>query len=317
VDNIVMIGCGQAALMHTRTLRNVARALPIFYSSRQGEKAAGFNQRLNGSGWFNSYESALADERIECALIVTPPSTHLEITLLALRHGKHVIVEKPAFLTTAEFDTVAIAAMSANCTVFVGENYFYKPLAFALRDAIGSGAIGDVRYLHVNAMKWQRAAGWRADPALSGGGPLFEGGIHWINLIGNIGLTINSVNTVECGSPMTTLTTAHYSNGAVGTLMYSWETRSLINGVHRSSIYGTNGRILFESNGLFMRVNGRTRFPGFRDLAGYQAMFRDFLFASRPQFTLEMARRDVELALSAPNHCFIEDSNFYFSPGGI
>ncbi|HUF50387.1 MAG TPA: Gfo/Idh/MocA family oxidoreductase [Longimicrobiales bacterium] len=306
MHKLAFIGCGYATLLHTRTLTRIAPHIERYYASRQGEKAAGFAHRYGGSGWFNSYDAALCDPRIDTVLIATPPATHLDLTLEALRHGKHVIVEKPAFLTVDEFDTVALAAAHAQRSVLVAENYFYKPLADALRAVIASGIIGAVRYLHVNALKWQRPAGWRAAETLSGGGPLFEGGIHWISLLANLGLTLESIDVNECGTPLTTITTAHYRSGAIGTLAYSWEMRSRINGVRLSHIYGTRGSVVFESNGLFLRVNGRTRCPGLIDLAGYRAMFADFLRVlegaqPEPRFTMGMAQRDVELIRSSTN----------------
>jgi predicted dehydrogenase len=85
-------------------------------------------------------------------------------------------------------------------------------------------------------------------------------------------------------------------------LFFSWNVPSLLKGVRLSRIYGTEGTIRFESNGLFILALGkrrRLRFPGLRDLTGTRAMFRDFLGALRenrpPEFTLALARRDLEL----------------------
>lgn len=299
-ESIVVIGCGSAALLHSRTLRHVAPTLPRYYASRCGEKACAFSQRTAGAGWFNSYDAALRDPRADVALIVTPPATHLELTLSALSAGKHVIVEKPAFLTTDECDIAATAAAAAGRQVLVAENYFYKPLTRVLRGIIASGRIGDVRLIRLNALKWQRPAGWRADAALAGGGPLFEGGIHWISLLNSLGPRIVALRTQECGSPMTTLSTAQYANGGTAVLAYSWEVRSRVGGVQLSQLHGTHGSVVFESNGLFVKEKHRGFvLPGFRDLPGYRAMFSDFLGALRegrqPRFTLQRARRDIEM----------------------
>jgi predicted dehydrogenase len=304
---LAFIGCGAATLMHSRTLQRIAPDLPRYYASRCSEKAAGFNQSLGGAGWYDNYDTALADERIGAVLIATPPSSHLEHTLAALQHGKHVIVEKPAFLTPEEFDTVELAARQANRRVLVAENYYYKPVAQVLRRLLADGEIGELRFAYINALKHQRAASWRADPALAGGGPLFEGGIHWLNLLANLGPVVRSVDIAECGSPLTTVLTVRYENGATGVLAYSWEMRSRLRGLRLSHLYGTRGSIAFESNGLFLYLRGRRsrlHVPGLIDLPGYRAMFADFLEALRedrePEFTLAHARRDVELLQPQP-----------------
>jgi UDP-N-acetylglucosamine 3-dehydrogenase len=107
----------------------------------------------------------------------------------------------------------------------------------------------------------------------------------------------------EDGAPeRSTLAVFRYGQGAVGTLYYSWEIGSPLNGVRLSSIYGTEGAITFESNGLFLGVRGRRKRVSLlkpTDLVGYRGMFRDFLTAIRrnqePQFHLGLARRDLEL----------------------
>ena len=103
------------------------------------------------------------------------------------------------------------------------------------------------------------------------------------------------------------LAAATFANGAVGTLAYSWEVPSPLKGLRMSHLYGTRGVIAFETNGLFVRISGarnRLHFPGFRDISGYGAMWRDFLTAfaagREPDMTLELARRDLALV----EHCY-------------
>ena len=68
-------------------------------------------------------------------------------------------------------------------------------------------------------------------------------------------------------------------------------------------LLGRQGIITFESNGLFVVVRGagfpRVRFPGFRDIRGYQAMYRDFhrsIHEGRsPAMSLESAMEDQRL----------------------
>ena len=94
-----------------------------------------------------------------------------------------------------------------------------------------------------------------------------------------------------------------YDNGAVGALYYSREVPSLFKGLRLSKLFGRDGIITFESNGAFVLVRGRgmPRFilPGFRDIRGYQAMYRDFHRAitggTQPEMSLERAIEDQRL----------------------
>jgi predicted dehydrogenase len=277
-----------------------------YYASRNQEKAVAFNNKYNGYGYFDSYEAAINDPSIEAVLVATPPVSHLELTLHALRAGKNVIVEKPPFLRSMDFEKIRQAQNETSRRVFVAENYFYKPLAIKLRELIGADLIGEILFVHLNALKMQATGNWRDEAALSGGGALFEGGIHWINLAANLGLTVKSMRGLRPGQrdgvEKSMLVAIEYENGAVGLVLYSWETPVLLKGLHLSQIYGRRGVITFESNGLFILVNGMQKkllFPGFGDIAGYKGMFRDFFRALRtngePQMSLAMAQKDLQL----------------------
>ena len=94
-----------------------------------------------------------------------------------------------------------------------------------------------------------------------------------------------------------------YDNDAVGTLYYSREVPSLFRGLRLSKIFGRQGVITFESNGVFVFTRGRgwpsLQFPGFRDMRGYRAMYRDFVDAAAsgraPEMSLERAVEDQRL----------------------
>ena len=307
---IAFLGCGAVTRAHTRTLRALDADVRLYYASRELQRATELNRVCNGSGAFGGYEAALEDSRVEAVLIATPPAFHLEWTLRALAAGKHVIVEKPPFPQAADFTAVETAARRASRQVMVAENYFYKPVLRVLRSMLRDGVIGEPRFLDIKALKTQRTQNWRDDAALAQGGALYEGGIHWIDFLANIGLDLVSIHGFRpgpgAGLDREMLVVARYAEGAVGTLFFSWTTPSPLKGVRLSRIYGTEGSITFESNGLFVLSLGRhsrLRFPGVRDLTGTRAMFRDFLRALRegrsPEYTLTLARRDLELVEAA------------------
>lgn len=310
LQNLVFLGCGAATAMHSRTLDRMGAPVRRFYASRSAEQAAACERRFRGAGSYGSYDAALADGRIDVAFVATPPASHLELTLQALRAGKHVIVEKPAFLHAADCDTVAAVQEETGRRVLVAENYGYKPLALALRRVLAGGEIGELRFVHLNAVKQQPGDGWRLDPREAGRGALFEGGIHWIDLLANLGPAVRGSRGFRAGAGQaqerSAVVVLDYEGGGVATLLHSWEIASPLRGLRISRIYGTAGSIGFESNGLFIAVYGRRKrvlFPGWRDIAGYRAMFHDFLEALRTGrealMTLARARRDLELVESA------------------
>jgi predicted dehydrogenase len=308
--NLVFLGCGGITRAHSRTLRRFRSDVRCFYASRDPSRAAAMSRRFAGAGSFQSYAAALVDDRVSTVFVATPPDSHLQLTLAALEHGKHAIVEKPAFLRAADVALVRAAEARSGRRVLVAENYCYKPLARALQQIIRSGVLGEIRFLELNAVKYQAPGGWRADPMVAGGGALFEGGIHWIDLLANLGLRIEAVHGFRPGDwsarERSMLVIAEYEEGAVGTLTHSWEIPSPLRGLRFSHIYGTRGSVTFESNGLVIFITGECRrvmVPGLRDIKGYQAMFRNFLAVlqtgTEPLMSLDRAQRGLELIESA------------------
>jgi predicted dehydrogenase len=157
----------------------------------------------------------------------------------------------------------------------------------------------------------KRGDDWRNDEAMAGGDAFFEEGIHWLHLAASLGPTITEVHGFRpSASPdgpdrraKSMMVAFKYDNQAVGSLYYSREIPSLLRGIRLSKLYGRKSIITFESNGLFVLVRGtgwpRLMFPGFRDIRGYKAMYRDFVAAIRngrpPEMSLERAVEDQRL----------------------
>ena len=93
--------------------------------------------------------AAIDDPAIDAVVVAVPPRFHLDLTLQALAAGKHVLVEKPAFLAHGGLPRRCSTARDrAGRVVLVGENDHYKPLAVALRRLLADGAIGEMVFAH-------------------------------------------------------------------------------------------------------------------------------------------------------------------------
>lgn len=307
---LAFLGCGLATRIHSETLKALGDPVERHYASREPGRAEEYAGRYGGGAAHGSYEAALRDPRVGAVVVATPPAFHLELVLEALRAGKDVIVEKPPFARAADFDLVERLRGETGRRVFVAENYFYKPLAACLRRLVEERAVGELRFVHVDAAKRQTTGDWRDERALAGGGALFEGGIHWIALLSSLGREPRRALGLRAGEgpepERSTLVSIELEGGGAVSLLYSWEVPSPLRGLRISRIYGTAGTIRFESNGLFVLAWGRKkrlRFPGLRDIAGYRSMWTDFLRALRtgepPAYTLARARRDLELVEQA------------------
>jgi predicted dehydrogenase len=310
---IAFLGCGFITRVHSRNLRRFKTEIVCGYASRDKAKAAEFCGKYRGTGSYGDYAEAIADPNIDAVVIAVPPSFHLNLTLQALAAGKHVLVEKPAFPTMGDYEAVKEARDRAGRVVLIGENDHYKPLAITLRKLLADGVIGEMVFGHFSSIvkRLKTADDWRNDESMAGGDAFFEEGIHWLHLAGSLGPNITSITGYR-PSPghegpdkrvKSMMVAFHYDNGAVGSLYYSREIPSMLKGLRLSKLFGRKGVITFESNGIVLLARGegfpRLIFPGFRDIRGYQAMYRDFrraiLTGAAPEMSLERAIEDQRL----------------------
>lgn len=120
--------------------------------------------------------------------VVVVAVTHDQLAALsidALEHGAHVLVEKPAAVSVAQVDAIEAAARAAGRRVKVGFNHRFHPAIARAADEALSGAHGDVmfvrgRYGHGGRLGMEGE--WRSDPARGGGGEIVDQGMHLLDL---------------------------------------------------------------------------------------------------------------------------------------
>ncbi len=128
--------------------------------------------------------SMLAAEQPDITAIATPPLTHYDLSLLALKHNSHLYCEKPFMPSLPEADHVIDLAKQQGLCVGVNSQYYQMPIYRKAQEVLDSGDIG--RVYHIDA--WQQMyllpddeGGWKA--ALQPRRVLFEFGTHAIDLI--------------------------------------------------------------------------------------------------------------------------------------
>ena len=311
--HIAFLGCGFITRVHSDRLKALGAEIVCSYASRDAAKAAAYCREFSGRGSYGEYLNAIDDPRVDAVVVAVPPRLHRDLVLRALAAGKHVLVEKPAFPRLEDYTAVLDARARAGRVVLVGENDHYKPLAVTLRRLLAEGAIGEMVFAYFTTIvkRLKTADDWRNDEAMAGGDAFFEEGIHWLHIANSLGPRITLIHGYRPlpsrEGPDTRVKSMmvafQYDNGAVGSLYYSREIPSLFKGLRVSKLFGRKGVITFESNGAFVVARGsgvpRLLFPGFRDIRGYQAMYRDFAGAIRegrqPEMSLDRAMDDQRL----------------------
>lgn len=163
--------------VHGRTSQRVVAA-----ASRSHERAQAFANEFGVSRAYGSYRDLVVDDDVDAVYVSSTHNAHLELALLAIRAGKHVLVEKPAGFSAGEAQHMSDAARDAG--VFLMEAMWtrYLPHMDVARQLLESGALGDVRL--VTADFGVRApydpASRMYDPAKAGGS-LLDLGVYPIS----------------------------------------------------------------------------------------------------------------------------------------
>ncbi len=102
---------------------------------------------------FGSLEEAVAEAKPEAALVVVPLAAHASVTEVALRHGLHVLVEKPFTETLAEAKALVKEADHRGLHLMVSQNYRHFPAPRTFRRLVAEGELGHVASMAVDFWK--------------------------------------------------------------------------------------------------------------------------------------------------------------------
>lgn len=117
---------------------------------------------------------------LDCVDICTPNRFHAPVALAALNSGKHVLCEKPLAVTTEEVLALADASRKNGRILMTAQHFRFTDKITALKNYVATGAAGDFYHARVYAMRRNLlpvSPGF-LDPALSGGGPCMDIGVH-------------------------------------------------------------------------------------------------------------------------------------------
>ena len=87
------------------------------------------------------------NQKLDAAVIATPPSTHFPIAKACLEHGLHVLVEKPLTLSSAHANELIELAEKKGLVLMVGHTFLYNQAVHSMKDLIDRGDLGKVYYL--------------------------------------------------------------------------------------------------------------------------------------------------------------------------
>ena len=196
-----ILGTGLIARLFTSDL-NLTGHVVTAVGSRTQESADAFAAEHGIPRAHGSYEALVADPEVDAIYISTPHPFHAEGALLALTHGKHVLVEKPFTLNAAEAREVVDLASANGLIVLEAMWTRWLPHMRRIRELLAAGALGEVRALIADHdQKLPTDPEHRLQNLQLGGGALLDLGIYPVSFAWDVFGAPASVHAISSPTP--------------------------------------------------------------------------------------------------------------------
>jgi scyllo-inositol 2-dehydrogenase (NADP+) len=133
-----------------------------------------------GCATYAKVADLVADKNVQMVSIATRSCDHLEHTLLALKAGKHVFLEKPMCVTVDGARKIRAAAAGSKGKLYIRQNRRFEAGFQHIREIIDSGILGDVFEIKLRRGGYQRRNDWQTLKRY-GGGQLLNWGPHVVD----------------------------------------------------------------------------------------------------------------------------------------
>ena len=142
-------------------------------------------ERFGVAAAYTDYAQLLAQPDLDLVTIGLPNALHAPAAVAALEAGKHVLCEKPMSVDSAGAEAMVDAARVSGRLLSVNQHMRFHRSTLAMRDAVASGALGDVYLADVRMTRQNGIPGygsWFTNRDLAGHGALFDIGVHMLDL---------------------------------------------------------------------------------------------------------------------------------------
>jgi predicted dehydrogenase len=255
-----IVSTGGIASTFAADLAHTDSGTAVAVGSRRQASAEEFGERFGIPNRHDSYEALVEDPEVDAVYVGTPHPMHREDALLALRAGKHVLVEKPFTMNAAEAEEIVAEARQRGLFAMEAMWARFLPHMRDIRALLADGALGEIVHVIADHCQW-----FAEDPEHRlfapklGGGALLDLGIYPVSFAS---MVLGQPNRVEAiadpaftGVDAQTSILLGHESGAHALL--NCTLRAV--GSTRASIVGTNGRI--EIDGSFYQPTSFTVIP--------------------------------------------------------
>lgn len=177
-----LIGYGGMGEWHARQLSSLPDEFELAavydINPKQNEKA-----RSAGFKTHDSLEEILNNPAVSTVILAIPNNFHKDVSIAALRAGKHVICEKPVMMNAPDLEQVLAVSEETGKLFSVHQNRRWDKDFKMIQQLLKEGTIGQPFYIESRVQGSKGIPGdWRCEP-VAGGGMLYDWGVHLIDQV--------------------------------------------------------------------------------------------------------------------------------------
>jgi len=255
-----MIGCGNVAeLKSAPALNKVPGSRLVAVMRRDIDKARDYAHRHAVDRYYGDAEELINDPEVNAVYVATPPDTHAEYAIKAMRAGKPVYVEKPMARTYAECLEMINVSEETGMPLYVAYYRRTLPAFTKVKELIENGVIGTPLTVHLtlhlpkginDQVKEQQS--WHVNPTIAGAGHFYDLASHQFDYLDYLAGPISFVKGFAANNggfytaEDTVTAVFGFKNGMAGTGSWCFVTDP-INFQDTIEITGTKGKISFPT----------------------------------------------------------------------
>lgn len=226
---MAIVGLGMASAPHAQSLKDLADRVEIAAAfSPSEERRRAFGEKY-GFPIADGIDAIFSDASIDAVMLLTPPSTHLDLVRRAAAAGKHVLLEKPLEISLERSNTLVEAAEKAGIRLGIVLQHRFRPVSTKLAEVVQSGRLGEIVGASARLANWRPQSYYdqpgRGTKARDGGGVLLTQGIHTLDLLISLAGLPSEALAFATTTPVHRMETEdmaaaalRFANGALGTV---------------------------------------------------------------------------------------------------
>lgn len=141
-----VVGCGYWGAKHLRVVHGLGEASEIAVIDTNAVTRSRMAAAFPSARTFADLATALP--YVDAVIIATPADRHADLAMQAIRHGKHVLVEKPMAMSVTEARQLVNAAREMQTTLMIGHTFLFNPAVEALKSFVDDRTLGSIHYIY-------------------------------------------------------------------------------------------------------------------------------------------------------------------------